>query len=63
MNIGQKVTAMKRDLAKIVSICNEQGDYRMANQAQSALQSVGSFSQVLGQGEDAEKTAKIDVPG
>ena len=51
MNIGQKVNQMKVDLAKIVNVCNEAGEYGLANVAQSCLQTVGSLSEQLGQGE------------
>jgi len=58
VNIGQKVAQMKMDLAKIVTVCNEAGDYGLAQAAQSCLQSAGSFSEQLGQEEG--KTAKIE---
>ena len=49
---------MKMDLAKIVNVCNEAGDYGLAQAAQSCLQTVGSLSEQLGQEEG--KTAKIE---
>jgi len=51
VNIGQKVNQMQTDLAKIVNVCNEAEDYDLAQAAQSCLQSVGSLSEQLGQGE------------
>jgi len=61
MNVIQKVEGMKDDLAKIVNLCNVNGEYRLAALTQGCLQQVGTLAETFGAPEN--EVAKKAVPG
>lgn len=60
MTVGQKVSDMKVVLARVVGMCNEAENFRLATAAQSCLTQVGNFSAFLETGENAE-VAKQEI--